>query len=216
MKRIIGAEHEFHDSCYAQDWAARFDPTPERLQLFDLIISQLQSRSLPARHILELGIGPGYLASRLLEAIPNVTYEGIDFSRPMLDLAAVRLRNFGDRVRFTQAHLVEDSWERSMSQPVGAILSTWALHDLGSEASTSAVYRKCKFVLPLQGILLNGDFIKPEGATFEYEPGRFPANRHIEILSDLEFYEVECLGVFELELENPTPAQNYACFKAVS
>jgi SAM-dependent methyltransferase len=216
MKRIIGAEHEFHDSCYAQDWAARFDPTPERLQLFDLIISQLQSRSLPARHILELGIGPGYLASRLLEAIPNVTYEGIDFSRPMLDLAAVRLRNFGDRVRFTQAHLVEDSWERSMSQPVGAILSTWALHDLGSEASTSAVYRKCKFVLPLQGILLNGDFIKPEGATFEYEPGRFPAKRHIEILSDLEFYEVECLGVFELELENPTPAQNYACFKAVS
>ncbi len=216
MKRIIGAEHEFHDSRYAQDWAARFDPTPERLQLFDLIISQLQSRSLPARHILELGIGPGYLASRLLEAIPNVTYEGIDFSRPMLDLAAVRLRNFGDRVRFTQAHLVEDSWERSMSQPVGAILSTWALHDLGSEASTSAVYRKCKFVLPLQGILLNGDFIKPEGATFEYEPGRFPAKRHIEILSDLEFYEVECLGVFELELENPTPAQNYACFKAVS
>jgi SAM-dependent methyltransferase len=216
MKRIIGAEHEFHDSCYAQDWAARFDPTPERLQLFDLIISQLQSRLLPARHILELGIGPGYLASRLLEAIPNVTYEGIDFSRPMLDLAAVRLRNFGDRVRFTQAHLVEDSWERSMSQPVGAILSTWALHDLGSEASTSAVYRKCKFVLPLQGILLNGDFIKPEGATFEYEPGRFPAKRHIEILSDLEFYEVECLGVFELELENPTPAQNYACFKAVS
>ena len=49
MKRIIGAEHEFHDSRYAQDWAARFDPTPERLQLFDLIISQLQSRSLPAR-----------------------------------------------------------------------------------------------------------------------------------------------------------------------
>ena len=216
MKRIIGTEHEFHDSCYAQDWAARFDPTPERLQLFDLIISQLQSQSLPARHILELGIGPGYLASRLLEAIPNVTYEGIDFSRPMLDLAAVRLRNFGDRVRFTQAHLVEDSWERSMSQPVGAILSTWALHDLGSEASTSAVYRKCKFVLPPQAILLNGDFIKPEGATFEYEPGRFPAKRHIEILSDLEFYEVECLGVFELELENPTPAQNYACFKAVS
>jgi hypothetical protein len=70
-----------------------------------------------------------------------------------------------------------------MSQPVGAILSTWALHDLGSEASTSAVYRKCKFVLPLQGILLNGDFIKPEGATFEYEPGRFPAKRHIEIFT---------------------------------
>ena len=215
MKKIIGARHEFHDARYAQDWAARFDPNPERLQLFDLIISQLQSRSLPVRHILELGIGPGYLASRLLDAITNVTYEGIDFSQPMLDLAAVRLRNFGDRVRFTQAHLVEDYWERSMSRPVGAILSTWALHDLGSEGSISAVYRKCKFILSPQAILLNGDFIKPEGATFKYEPGRFPVKRHIEILSDLEFHEVECLGVFELELENPTPAQNYACFKAV-
>jgi SAM-dependent methyltransferase len=216
MKKIVSAQHEFHDARYARDWAARFDPTPERLQLFDLIISQLESRSLPARHIIELGIGPGYLASRLLEAIPNVTYEGIDFSQPMLDLAALRLRNFGDRVRFTRAHLVKDFWERSMSRPVGAILSTWTLHDLGSEASTSAVYRKCKSVLPPQAILLNGDFIKPEGARFKYEAGRLLAKRHIEILCDLEFYEVECLGVFEVELENPTPAQNYACFKAIS
>jgi hypothetical protein len=133
----------------------------------------------------------------------------------MRDLAAVRLRNFGDRVRFMQAYLVEDYWEQSMNRPVGAILSTWALHDLGSEASTLTVYRKCKFLLSPQWVLLNGDFIKSKGATFKYEPGRFAAKRHIEILSNLEFHEMECLGVFELELENPTPAQNYACFNAV-
>ena len=37
MMPIIGAEHEFHDPAYSDDWAARFEPTPARLALFDLL-----------------------------------------------------------------------------------------------------------------------------------------------------------------------------------
>jgi hypothetical protein len=90
-----------------------------------------------------------------------------------------------------------------MNRPVGAILSTWALHDLGSEASTLTVYRKCKFLLSPQWVLLNGDFIKSKGATFKYEPGRFAAKRHIEILSNLEFHEMECLGGLRARARKP-------------
>jgi len=215
MTRIIGARHDFHDAQYSRDWAARFDPTPERVKLFDMIIAQLKSQPLPGPHIVELGIGPGYLASDLLNAISGVTYEGIDFSQPMLELAASRLQRFSERLTFTHANLVADAWERLVKPPAGAVVSTWTLHDLGSEANTAAVYQRCRSILPAGGILLNGDFIKPEGTRFEYEPGRFSVERHIEILSTLGFHNVECLGIFEFELEAPTAAQNYACFKAI-
>ena len=215
MSKIIGAQHEFHSSQYARDWSARFDPTPERVKLFDIMIAQLKADALAARHIVELGIGPGYLASRVLDALAEVTYEGVDYSQPMLDLGASRLREYAHRVRFTRADLVADRWDQLVERPVGAVVSTWALHDLGGEENTAKVYRACKRLLPPGGIFLNGDFIKPDGAKFDYEPGRFAVARHIEILSELGFQGVECLGVFETELDDPTPAQNYALIKAV-
>ncbi len=215
MSKVIGAQHEFHSSQYARDWSVRFDPTPERVRLFEMMIAQLKADALAARHIVELGIGPGYLASRVLDALPEVTYEGVDFSQPMLDLGASRLHEYSNRVRFTRADLAADRWDQIVERPVGAVVSTWALHDLGGEENTATVYRACKQVLPRGGIFLNGDFIKPEGAKFDYEPGRFPVKRHIEILSELGFQGVECLGIFETELDDPTPAQNYALIKAV-
>jgi SAM-dependent methyltransferase len=215
MTQVIGAEHEFHEAEYAQNWAARFDPTPERLRLFSIMIEQLKSQSLPLPHVVELGVGPGYFAVHLLEAIPNVTYEGVDFSQPMLSMAAERLKKFLGRVIFTQASLINDPWETRVKRP-GAIVSTWTLHDLGSELHTFSVYQRCKSLLPPGGLLLNGDFIKPDGTSFDYEAGRLAAQRHLEMLSNLGFRNVECLGIFEPELEAPTAAQNYACFKAIA
>jgi len=215
MTKIIGAQHEFHEFRYARDWAARFDPTPERLSLFAMIIGQLTSGPLPISHVVELGTGPGYFSASLLDAITGATYEGVDFSQPMLEIAAARLKRFSERVTFTRANLIVDPWVQWIKQP-GAVVSTWTLHDLGSEANTATVYQRCKSLLPPGGMLLNGDFIKPDGAKFEYEPGRFSMERHVEILTSVGFQCVECLGLFELELETPTPAQNYACFKAIA
>ncbi|MGB0388274.1 MAG: class I SAM-dependent methyltransferase [Ardenticatenaceae bacterium] len=127
MSGFVGALHEFHDAEFAQGWANRFVPTPERLQLFDTIIERLIEGPLPSRHIVELGIGPGYLAARLLEKMPDVTYEGIDFSRAMLDIAASRLERFSSRIEYTQADLVKEEWGAKVTRPVGAIVSTWAL-----------------------------------------------------------------------------------------
>ena len=215
MENVVGARHEFHDNQYASEWSDPFVPTPERLQLFDAIIDRITETVLPSRHIVELGVGPGYLAARLLEAIPGVTYEGVDFSHSMLDLAAARLGSHDSRVQFTQADLTTEDWGGKISRPVGAIVSTWALHDLGSEKNTRNVYRACRRLLPEGGMLLNGDFVKPDGAKHEYEPGRFLISRHLEILQEVGFREAQCLIMLEEELENPTAATNYACLQAV-
>ena len=79
MSEVVGATHEFHEAAYAEDWARRFIPTPERLHLFETILRQLESAVPADGHIVELGIGPAYLAEYLLERMPRISYEGVDF-----------------------------------------------------------------------------------------------------------------------------------------
>ena len=81
--------------------------------------------------------------------------------------------------------------------------------------NTARVYRACRNILPKDGVLLNGDFVKPEGTRHEFERGRFSVLRHLELLSEAGFSEAHCLVYLEKELEAPTSAQNYACFRAV-
>ncbi len=216
MRQIVGADHKFHDSDYVAGWAERFEPTPNRLRLFNLILAELQTRIPPHGLVVELGLGPGYLAAHLLTAMPRIRYCGIDFSRPMLDIAAHRLRGYAPRIDYRQADLVQNEWWADLAGPIeiNAIVSTWALHDLGSQDNVAAVYAGCATALGSTGILLNGDFIRPVRATHHYEPGRFEIAIHLELLHQVGFASAECLAVFEEELASPTAAQNYACIRA--
>lgn len=216
MNEVIGAHHEFHDDEFVAGWAGRFVPTPERLELFNIILSELKSRIPPNGCVVELGIGPGYLADHLLSVLPKIQYYGVDSSRPMLDIARQRLKPHSARVAYVQADLVKDNWWTGIPAPVNAIVSTWTLHDLGSQENVEVVYTCCAQVLQDGGVLLNGDFIKPDKATYEYEPGRFEIARHIEMLHRVGFKNAKCLVLLEEEIESPTAAQNYACFKGVA
>ena len=215
MNEVIGAHHDFHDEEFVAGWADRFVPTPERLELFNIIFSELKSRNPPNRCVVELGIGPGYLADYLLRVMPEIQYYGVDFSSPMLDIARQRLTPHLARVTYVQADLVKDDWWTNIPTPVDTIVSTWALHDLGSQENVEVVYKNCAQVLQDGGMLLNGDFIKPDKAVYEYEPGRFEIAKHIAMLRQVGFKSAECLVVLEEETESPTAAQNYACFKGV-
>ena len=216
MAEVIGAQHEFHDEEFVTGWAERFVPTPERLQLFEVISAELRTAVPATGRVVELGIGPGYLAQHLLQGMPGIRYYGIDFSTPMLDIARQRLKAHSDRVNYIQADLLRDGWWADLPAPVNAIVSTWALHDLGSQKNVESVYRGCAQVLREGGVLLNGDFIKPDHAVFEYEPGRFEIGRHLELLRGVGFRQAECLMILEQEIEAPTAAQNYACLKALA
>jgi hypothetical protein len=64
-------------------------------------------------------------------------------------------------------------------------------------------------------MLVNGDFIKPAGTTWEHEPGRFEIERHFELLCKAGFADPKSVAEFEVNIESPTAAQNYACLVAV-
>ncbi|PPQ27857.1 class I SAM-dependent methyltransferase [Rhodopila globiformis] len=214
MTGYVGAHHEFHDAVFVQGWADRFAPTPPRIALFDMILARVDRLGGPDLHVLELGLGPGYMARHVLQRNATVSYEGLDFSDVFFEVAKRTIGPFMPRVVLTKADLLDQNWPRRLSRRPGAILSTWALHDLGSQEAVAAVYARCHEILPIGGILVNGDFIKPAGTTWSYEPGRFEIERHLELLRQAGFAHPASLAEFETNLQSPTAAQNYVCLSA--
>jgi SAM-dependent methyltransferase len=215
MSGFVGAQHEFHDAAFVRNWADRFVPTAPRLQLFDLILDQISQLNIPRPHVLELGIGPGYMARHILERNQGITYEGLDFSEVFFDIARETVGAMLSRVTLTKADLTNQIWPNNLSKQPDAIISTWALHDLGSQQAVADVYARSYETLPVGGVLVNGDFIKPDETTWEYELGRFEIGRHIELLRDAGFSTPQSVALLEHNLKDPTPAQNYACLVAV-
>ena len=215
MSGFVGAQHEFHEAAFVRGWADRFVPTAPRLQLFDLILDQIRQPSVPNPHVLELGIGPGYMARHILERNQAITYEGLDFSEVFFEVARETVGDMLHRVTLTKADLMNQSWPKALSKRPGAIISTWALHDLGGQQAVADVYARCYETLSTGGVLVNGDFIKPDGTIWEYEPGRFEVGRHLEFLRTAGFSDPKSLAHFEQNVKDPTPAQNYACLVAV-
>ena len=214
MSGYVGAQHEFHDAAFVQGWADRFVPTPPRIALFDLILEQIGKSGVPEPHVLELGLGPGYMARHILERNSIITYEGLDFSEVFFEVAKNTIGGFMPRVTLTKADLMDQNWPASISRRPDAIISTWALHDLGGQRAVADVYARCHEILPKGGIFVNGDFIKPDNTTWTYEPGRFEIDRHLALLRQAGFANPASLAHFECNVENPTAAQNYACLMA--
>src|SRR4029077_596603 len=108
MSGFVGAQHEFHDAAFVQGWADRFVPTPPRLALFDLILGRISG--LPNSHVLELGLGPGYMARHILERNQAITYEGLDFSEVFFDVARKTIAGLMPLVTLTKADLMDQAW----------------------------------------------------------------------------------------------------------
>lgn len=210
----IEALHEFHREGYSEEWANKFTPTPERLRLFETILKNIPKEKQKSISILELGIGPGFLAEFLLKKLIAVNYEGLDFSQSMLKIAAKRTTQYEDLVSFTKADLISEIWTEKLKKNPNIVVSTWALHDLFNSDTIFGVYKSVYSILPRGGILLNGDFIKPEESNHEYEGGRIKPSEHLKLLRSAGFKSAICLGEFDKDVKNPTTANNYACFKA--
>jgi trans-aconitate 2-methyltransferase len=77
--------------------------------------------------VLDAGCGSGRVTAQLLERLPRGRVVGVDLSPAMLAEAKAALANFGDRVSFVQANLLEV--DRALGdQGVDAIFSTATFH----------------------------------------------------------------------------------------
>ncbi len=159
--------------------------------------------------------GPATWARHILERDRKINYEGIDFSDAFFEVAKETVGDLLHRITLTKADLKDQNWPQNLTQTPGAIISTWALHDLGSQQAVADVCARCYETLPEGGVLVNGDFIKPDGTNWDYEPGRFEIGRHFELLRQAGFSDPKSLAHMESNIESPTAAENYVCLVAV-
>lgn len=152
----------------ARSWVERWDRQqqsymPDREERFTALIDAVEEGTgRPDPVVLDLGCGPGSLAVRLLDRLPQATVIAID-ADPLL-LALGRAAWAGrPGLRFADADLRSPGWAGAVGRAAraDAAVSTTALHWLKQDA-LAALYAELARVLRPGGLVLNGDHLRED------------------------------------------------------
>ena len=133
---------------------------------YDEMLTDLTQRlRLPkGARILDLGCGTGILAEMLLERCEGSAVTALDFSANMIEATRKRLIRFGGRVSF-----INDAFESMPAGPYDAIVSTLALHHIGSASEKRTQYRQIIAALVPGGCFWQGEYVtssSPEDSAY--------------------------------------------------
>ena len=147
----------------AQEWeAAAMAKRPWRSEFFDGFAAAIQSASSPVTRVLELGSGPGFLAERLLTALPSVSYFALDFSPAMHQLAARRLGALAERVEFLQRSFLDEGWSHGLGR-FDCVVTNQAVHELRHKRRAPALHAQVRQLLSPGGTYLVCDHFAGDG-----------------------------------------------------
>jgi SAM-dependent methyltransferase len=143
-----------------QRWLDRWEAQqgsymPDREERFQAMIDAIEALCGPAPHIADLGSGPGSLARRILQRLPQARVTAIDMDPVLLAIGRGALGDMGGRLHWLDADL-RSRWSAQADGPVHAAVSTTALHWLQPNA-LAALYRHLGTVLAPGGVFINGD-----------------------------------------------------------
>jgi SAM-dependent methyltransferase len=154
---------DFLSATDAEAWAsAAMGKRPYREELFRRLVGELSRlRSVPS-HVLEIGSGPGFLAQRILAALPLVEYTALDFSPAMHVLARRRLQSLGARARFVEADFRVPDWSAGLKK-YEAVVTLQAVHELRHKRHAVHLYRAVRERLLPGGVFLMCDHFHGDG-----------------------------------------------------
>jgi len=154
----------------ALTWINRWDAQqqaymPDREDRFTALIDAVEAGTgRPDPLVLDLGCGPGSLAVRLLDRLPDATVIAVDADPLLLTLGRTA---WADRtgLRFVDADLRASGWSRALGtdRPADAAVSTTALHWL-SQPALGDLYAELATVLRAGGLVLDGDHLSADEA----------------------------------------------------
>lgn len=160
----------------ARIWASEvMEKRPYRTKFFAEFEAQLKKYNVTS--VLELGSGPGFLASHLLNETENLEYTAYDFSEAMHYLAKERLGLNSNRVNFVVGSFKEENWEAGLGK-FNAVITLQAAHEVRHKEKALTLFKSVKNLLKEDGILLYCDHFYGESgmqnnnlymSTFEQE-----------------------------------------------
>lgn len=150
----------------ASEWeATATEKRPWRKEFFARFATELAEMRPPAARVLELGSGPGFLASRVLSELPDLHITLFDFSEAMHSLAKKRLGSMVDRVKFLVGSFKDPQWFLGLSD-FDAVITNQAVHELRHKQYAEELHRQVAKTLRPGGTYLVCDhFAGPGGMT---------------------------------------------------
>ena len=140
------------------NWAKNYDqtvPTTEGFpfdgyeRVLDTIVKRADIK--PGMSVLDMGIGTGNLAERLL--VHDCTVWGVDFSAEMLAKTRTKLPS----VKIVQANLLQATWPSDLNQRFDRIVSAYVLHEFDLPTKMTLLARLIRRHLTANGRLIIGD-----------------------------------------------------------
>lgn len=126
-------------------------------ELHEFLIDSLDFEAERVLKILDLGCGTGHGMSLIARKFPNAKIVGMDFSARMIEKAALRLAEFGERIELIEG----DFTEKNFSKGYDAIVSAVAIHNCTHEKK-EILFRRIFEALNGDGVFINGDFYEHE------------------------------------------------------
>ena len=106
-----------------------------------------------ARHILELGAGPGLLAETILATGRVERYAILDFSPPFLAMCRARLAAHA-AVELVLGDFTRSDWPQRVDGPFDAVVAMQAVHELRHKRHAPRLYGEVAGVLRAGGMLV--------------------------------------------------------------
>ncbi|MGC9377979.1 class I SAM-dependent methyltransferase [Streptomyces sp. MH13] len=154
----------------ARTWVERWERQQQRYAvdreerftvITDVVEHVTAGRSRPL--LLDLGCGPGSLAARLVDRLPDAEIVAADMDPLLLELGRT---HHADAARYVDTVIGAHGWtdDLGLERPLDAAVSTTALHYL-PEPVLLDTYRRLAVLLRPGGVLVNGDHFPPDEAT---------------------------------------------------
>ena len=141
----------------AKDYHERIQKVvPKYLEQQEYLLKLIDRDKNEALRVLDLGCGPATLSKVILDAFPNATAVGVDFTEEMGKFAAEMMKPFGERFSFDQQTIEGYSYPKDSFDIVVAGLS---IHHLTSEEKQE-VFPKIHATLKEGGMFLMREIVK--------------------------------------------------------
>lgn len=158
---LFTGPHDYFNRDYVREWTESANlKRPFRVLFLEAFAREL--RRVEGAKVLDIGAGPGFLAEHLLARCDIESYDLLDFSPHMLELARERLAQFDGKVSFHQKSFLEDGWWKKLPAPFDVVVSMQAVHELRDTARIPPLYRDAGFILRSGGVILVADEIAEE------------------------------------------------------
>jgi ubiquinone/menaquinone biosynthesis C-methylase UbiE len=147
----------------ASEWeATAMEKRPWRTEFLTKFAEELANMEPTAARVLELGSGPGFLASILLNQVSGLRMTLLDFSEAMHALARQRLGPMIDRVEFLVRNFKDPEWPQGLDN-FAAVITNQAVHELRHKRHAEELHRLVARVLRPGGIYLVCDHLAGPG-----------------------------------------------------